>query len=106
MELLGELREAHRLAIAVGIRHAEVGRHVFLDGRTLVVAEDQHLLLVDCRETANQAPIIVHEAIAVQLLKVGADVLDEIAKVRSLRIPRQLHTIHRRFLRHTSNLKL
>ena len=54
-------------------------------------------------ETADEAAVVVDEAVAVQFLEIGAEVLDEIEEVGTLRVPRQLHAIHRRFLRHDQN---
>ena len=94
MELLRELRETHRLTVAVGVRHAEVGLHVLLDCCALVVAEQKHLLAADSREATDETTVVVDEPIAVQLLEVGADKLDEVLEVRTLRVARKLHAVH------------
>ena len=65
--------------------------------------KDQHLLLANHSEPADQPAIIIDEPIAMKFLEIGAEVLDEIKEVGTLRVPRQLHAIHRRFLRHDQN---
>ena len=101
-------REAHRLAVAVGIGHAEVGGHVFLDGRTLVVPQYQNtksvlgqgfgvarspVLSAERCEPAHETAIVVHETVAVELLEIAAERLDEIVDVRTLGVARNLYAV-------------
>ena len=73
---------------------AEVGLHVLLDRRALVVAEDEALDAADRGEAAHEGAVVVDEPVAVELREVGADARDEVLEVRPLRVARELHAVH------------
>ena len=56
--------------------------------------EDKYLFAVYGRKAADKTAIVVDEAVAVQLLEVRAHKVNEILKVRPLRVASQLYAVH------------
>ena len=88
--LLGELHEAERLAVALGVRHAEVARDVLAGVAPLLVADDDHGRAVEAREAADDGLVVAVDPIAVQLHPVLEEQADEVEGVRALRVPGDL----------------
>ena len=70
-ELLGELHQPQRLAIALGPRHAEVAVDLLLGVAALLVADHHARDAVEAREAADDRGIVRERAVAVQLLEIG-----------------------------------
>ena len=73
VELLGELHQPERLAVALGVRHAEVALQVLLGVAALLVADHHHRLAVEPRPAADDGGVVAVEPVAVQLDEVGED---------------------------------
>ena len=97
-ELLGELHQAQRLAVALGLGHAEVARDFFLGVAALLVAEHHARRAVEAREAAHDRGVVGKGAIAVQLLEVGKQALDVVEGEGALRMARHLRHLPRRKL--------
>src|SRR4029079_2401165 len=94
-EFLGELHEAQRLAVAVRARHPEVAVDLLLGVAPLLLADHHARLAVEAGETADDRRIVGVCAIAVQLAELGEHAVDVIARVRTLRMPRDLRDLPR-----------
>ena len=73
VELLGELHQAERLAVALGVRHAEVALQVLLRVAAALVADHHHRVAVEPRPAAHDRRVVAEEPVAVQLDEVGED---------------------------------
>ncbi len=98
-ELLGELHETQRLAIALRSRHAEVAEDFFLGVAPFLVADHHAWLAVEAREAADDGGIVAIRSVAVQLAEIREQAIDVIERVRPLRMPRDLRDLPRRELR-------
>ena len=94
-KLLGQLHQPHRLAIALGARHAEVADDLFLGVAPLLVADDNAGLAVEAREATDDRLVVGVAAVAVQLFEIGEDQLGIIERVRTLRMARDLGNLPR-----------
>ena len=97
-ELLGELHQAQRLAVALGLGHAEVARDLLLGVAALLVADHHAGLAVEARQPADDRSVVGEGAVAVQLLEIGEQALDVVERVRALRMARDLRDLPRREL--------
>ena len=61
VELLGELHQAQRLAIALRMRHAEVALEILLRVAAALVADDHHRLAVEARPAADDRRVFAKE---------------------------------------------
>ena len=86
-ELLGQLHQAQRLAIALGTRHAEVAVRALLGVAPLLVADDNDAAAVETGHTAHDGGIVGKGAITVQLVEVGHQRMDVVQRVGALRVP-------------------
>ena len=96
LELLGELHEAERLAVALGVRHAEVAVEVLLGVAAALVADDHDRLAVEARPAADDRGVLAEGAVAVQLDEVGERERDVVERERALGAARHLHALQRR----------
>ena len=94
-ELLGELHEAQRLAVALGTRHAEVAVDLFLGVAALLVADHHARLAVEAGEPADDRGVVRVGAVAVQLAEVAEHAGDVVERVGPLRMPRHLGDLPR-----------
>ncbi len=81
-ELGGELHQPERLAVALGMRHAEVALEVLLGVAAVLMADDHHRLAVEPRPAADDRRVVHVEAVAVQLDEVGEDGAEVVERVR------------------------
>jgi hypothetical protein len=95
-ELLGELHQPERLAVALGPRHAEVAQRPLLGVAPLLVAEHHARLAVEAGQAADDRLVVGEGAVAVQLLVVGEDLGDVVERVGPLRMARDLRHLPRR----------
>ena len=97
-ELLGELHEPQRLAVALRARHAEVAVDLLLGVAALLVADHHARLAVEAREAADDRRVVGVAAVAVQLAEVAEQAVDVVERVRPLRMARDLRDLPRREL--------
>ena len=95
-EFLGNLHAAKRLAIALGMGHAEVALHALLRGAALAVADHQHFVIAEPRHAARHRGIVAKGAIPVNLAEIREDPLDKVHGVRPLGMARRLNSLPRR----------
>ena len=72
-ELGGESHQPEGLAVALGVRHAEVALQVLLGVPALLVPDHHHRVAAQTRPAADDRGIVEVEAVAVQLDEVGED---------------------------------
>jgi hypothetical protein len=92
-ELLGELHEPQRLAVALGVGHAEVAREVLLGVAAALVADDHHALAVEPREAADDGAVVAEGAVAVQLHPVGEREPQVVEREGAPRVAGHLHAL-------------
>ena len=97
-ELLRELHQAQRLAIALGPRHAEVAVDLLLGVAALLVADHHAGLAVEAREPADDRRIVGVGAVAGSSRKSVNMPRDVVERVRPLRMARDLRDLPRRQL--------
>ena len=98
VEFLGNLHQAHGLAIAFRLRHAEVAQRALLRVAPLLVADDHAGLAIETGQAADDRQVVRIRAVAVQFVEVGEDFVDVVHRVRPLRVARDLRHLPRREL--------
>ena len=88
IEFLGHIHQAHRLAVAFRVGHAEIVLQAFLDCAALLMAHDHDRASLEARQSANNGFVIAEDAIASEFLEIVKDVFDEIGQVRPVRMAR------------------
>src|SRR5262249_21935949 len=81
---------AHRLAVALGIRHAEIPLRPLLQVAALLVADQDDGPSAELAEAGDERVVVRAAAIAVQLEEVLEDPLDVVEGVRTSRVTREL----------------
>ncbi len=94
-ELLGLAHEAERLAVALGVGHAEVAPQVLLHVAALLLADDHDGRAAQARPPPDDGLVVAEVAVPVQLDPVGEDPLDVVEGVRALRVARDVHLFQR-----------
>ena len=89
-ELFGDPHAAKRLAIALGMGHAEVAADAFLGAAALAVADDHDFFVAEARHAAGHRLVVAKGAIPVNLAEIGEDPLDEVHGVGPLGVTRPL----------------
>ena len=87
---LRELHEAHRLAVALGVRHAEVAPHVLLGVGALLLADHDHAPALDPREARDDRLVVAEQPVAVELDELVGDLGDELEGPRAAQVAREL----------------
>src|SRR5581483_5852506 len=87
---LGELHHAHRLQVALRIRHPEAPLRALLDVATLLLADERDRTAVEFAEAGDHRAVVRAAAVAVQLEPVVEQPLDVIERVRALLVAREL----------------
>src|SRR5207244_9646107 len=95
-ELLGELHEPERLAVTLGVGHAEVARDLLARVTPLLVADDDEAEPLEAREAADDGRVVAVEPVAVELDEVLEEELDEVARVGAPGVPGELRSEERR----------
>ena len=90
LEPLGEQHRAHRLAVALGMGHAEVAPDVLVGVGALLLADDHHAVTLDARETGDHRRIVAEEAIAVELDPLVREVRDELERPGPVQVSGEL----------------
>ena len=94
-ELLGEFHQAEGLAVALGLGHAEIADDVLLGVPTLLLGNDHDGAALEEGGATDQCPVVVKLAVAVELLKVGAEGADVVEGVGALGVAGDLHALPR-----------
>ena len=88
---VGELHHAHRLAVALGVGHAEVPVRALADVAPLLVPdEDDRCARRSGARPRDDRGVVRERAVAVQLDEVVEDPLDVVERVRPLLVAREL----------------
>ena len=95
IELLGQLHQTQRLAVAFGMRAAEIAHQILLGVAALLLADDHHAALVDRRQPADDRMVVGKAAVAVQFDEIGRDALQVIEHVGPFRMPGELDALPR-----------
>ena len=98
-ELRGELHHAQRLAIALGLRHAEVAVDLLLGVAALLVADDRHRPVAEEREAADERRVVREAPVAVELGPLREERLDVVERVGPVRVARDQRLLPGRELR-------
>ena len=89
-EPLGELHRPHRLAVALGVGHAEVAPDVLVRVGALLLADDDDPTPVEARQADDHRRVIAEQAVAVELDEVVGDAVDELERPRPPQVARKL----------------
>ena len=87
---LGELHRAHRLPVALRVRHPEVPVAPLGDVAALLVADERDRAAVERAEPGDDRVIVHPAAVAVELEPVVEDPLDVVERVRALLVAGEL----------------
>ena len=95
-EAIGHLHQPHRLAIAFGARHAEIVLDAALGRVALFLAHHADGLALEAAEAADQRFVLAELAVAGERREFRDQRVDEIGKMRALRMPRHQRLLPRR----------
>ena len=95
MEFLSQPHLHERLAIAFGMRAAEIAFLALGEVFPFLMADEHHLDVVQMREAGDDRLVVAQGAVAVQLEELVEDQLDVVAGLRPLLVPRDLHDLPR-----------
>src|SRR5262249_31173748 len=96
LEALGEFHQAHRLAVALRPRHAEIVLDATFGARALLVPDDAQAHPVETSEAAHHRGIIAELAIAGERREVGDERGNIVDAMGPLRVARHLRLLPRR----------
>jgi hypothetical protein len=75
-ELLGKVHQAHGLAVAFRVRHAEIVLQALLGGAALLVTHDHDRAATETRKAADDRLVIAEVPVAGEFL----EILEEVAR--------------------------
>ena len=84
-EAVGHLHQAHRLAVALRARHAEIVLEPVLGGRALLVADDADALAAEAAEAADDRLVVAELAVAGERHEIGDQGGDVVEAARAAR---------------------
>src|SRR5580765_3474466 len=87
---VGKLHQPHRLAIPLGIGHAEVAVRPFLDVSSLLIADERDRATVETSKADDERVIVGPAAVPVQLDPIVEEPLDVVQRVRAVLMAREL----------------
>ena len=87
---LRDLHHPHPLAVALGVRHAEVSPRPFVDVASLLLADDRDRLAAEAAQAGHERRILGAGPVTVQLHEVLEETLDVVEGVRTLGMARQV----------------
>src|ERR1700677_1019785 len=100
-EFFCDLHDAQRLAVAFGMRRAEVAIDALLHVAAFLRTDDEDFFAVKTSHSANNGGIVSEGAVAMDFAKVGEQAVDVIESLRTLRmagqfgyLPGGLRTLH------------
>ncbi len=94
-EAFGHLHQPQRLAIALGLGHAEVAADLGLGVAALFVADDHHAAAIDAGQAADDGVVVGEGAVAGEFLELVADHAQVIHRVRPRRMAGELRDLPR-----------
>ena len=97
-EPVGQLHQADRLAIALGLGHAEIVLEARGGVVALLMADQHHPAAVDPREAADDRGVVRKRAVAGQRQEIVGDAGDIILEMRPVGVARDLRLLPRRQL--------
>ena len=89
-EALGHAHDPHRLAVALGVRQAEVAADVLFGVLALLEADDGDAPVADPGQAGDHRRVVAEEAVAVQLDELVRHALEKLERVRALEVSRLL----------------
>jgi len=95
-ELLGQLHQAQRFAVALGARHAKVAQRALFGVAPFLLAQHHAGLAVEARQPADDALVVGKVAVAVQLDKMAKNFAHVIERVGALAVAGDLGHLPRR----------
>src|SRR5205814_638795 len=87
---LGELHDAHRLPVALRVRHPEAALGPLLDVPALLLADERDRPAVELPEPGDHRAVVVGAAVTVQLEPVLEQPFDIVERVRARVVAREL----------------
>ena len=87
---VGKLHQPHRLAIPLGIGHAEVAVGALLDVSPLLIADERNRATVETSKADDERVIVGAATVPVQLDPVVEEPLDVVQRVRAVLMAREL----------------
>ena len=87
-ELLRQLHQPQRLAVAFGMRAAEIAQQILLRVTAFLLADHHDADAVDRCHPAYDGAVIAEPTIAVQFDEIGGDALEVVEHIRTFRVPR------------------
>src|SRR5262249_28819562 len=85
-----QLHRAHRLAVSLGMRGAEVAVDAVLDVAPLLLADERDRATVEASDPGDDRVVVRATAVAVELEPVVDEPLDVVERVRPVLVPREL----------------
>src|SRR6185369_4299148 len=85
-----ELHHAHRLPVALGVRHAEVPMRALADVAPLLVPDQGNGLAVETADAAHERRVVRKRTVAVELDEIVEDPLDVVEGVRPVLVAGEL----------------
>ena len=95
-KFLRNFHAAQRLAIALGMRHAEIAAYAILGAAAFAVADHHDLFVAQARHGARDGLVVAIGAIPVNLAVIREDAFDKVHGIGALRMPRPLDSNPRR----------
>src|SRR5262249_12080332 len=89
----GELHEAERLPVALGMRHAEVPVELVLGISTLLVAHHNNGTPLEAGQATDNGVIIPEKPVPMELYEVFGEKADQVQCVRASRVTGQLDSL-------------
>src|SRR5215469_3210142 len=94
-ELSGELHDAKRFAITLGLRLAEIANHTLLGVLPLLRTDDRHGTAAEFSETGDQGFVVAETTVPVELDEIADHQIDPVESIGPLRMPRDLGPLPR-----------
>src|SRR4051812_18097988 len=88
--MIGHVHQPHRLALALGPRHAEIVLEPVLGGRPLLVADDANAVAAKAAKTTDNGLVIAEFAVAGERHEIGDQGADIVEAARALGMPGDL----------------
>ena len=89
----GELHQAARLAVALGLGHAEIVADAGLGVAAALDADRDHRLAFEAPEPAHHGPVVGEGAVAGERRPVGEQAAEIVERARTLRVARDLRLL-------------
>ena len=94
-EFFGDFHQTQGFAVAFGMGAAEVALEVFLGVAALLVADNDHALTADARESAGHRRVVADVAIPVEFAEIRESEGDVVEHERTVRVTGDLDSLPR-----------